>query len=182
PIDDPEQLHGRGPHVGGLANSHQCHESAIGAASNADLLRIHVAGGLQELCRVDDVLQVASAEVLKVGLLEGDAVPGGAAKIGRDDDIAAAGQRLRRAIKRIQRLTGGTSVRDHHTRVASVALQVEWYPQECTDHLAVEALVVHKLRGRHTLRVEAGDGGKCQLSRLIAYHVIHPEVGRLAGT
>ena len=89
PVDDAEEFDARRPHVGSSADRHQRHESAVGAAGDPDLFRIYVAGGFEELSRIDLILQISATQVLIVGLLELDAVSGGTAYVGCDAHIAS---------------------------------------------------------------------------------------------
>ena len=160
PVQDSVLVDCSGPDVRRFADGHQGHEAAVGAAPDADLLRVDEAGRFEEVDACNLVLQVRAAEVFVVGLLELHAVAGRSAHVGRDDDEAARGEEHGAAVEVVQRLAGGPAVRHDDGRCSSVALKVERYPDEGRDEAAIEALIGDELR--------SGQSGRRKCRALVA--------------
>src|SRR5208283_3927133 len=174
---DAELLDGGGPQIRPFADGHQGHESAIGAAGDADFLRVHIACGHHEVRARHFVLQVAAAQVLDVGVLEVHSVAGGAADVGGDHQVAAGNQGDHAAAERIERLARGTAMRQHDAGTGGVALEVVGHPEEGADHSSVKALVMHQVRRGNLGGLQTADGGKAELAGALRPNVIYPEIG-----
>ena len=79
----------RSPDVGRLADSNQRHKAAVRTAVDADLFGIDETRGFQEINSGDFIFEVAAAQVLKVSLLEVEAIARGATRVGSDADVSA---------------------------------------------------------------------------------------------
>ena len=116
PVDDAVHLDRRGPDVRRLADRHQRHESAVRASGDADFLCVDIAGVQQEFRGVHLILQIAAAEVLVIGFLEGHTVARRSAHVGRDADVSTRGQRRRHGVEIVDRLAGRSTVRQYYRR------------------------------------------------------------------
>src|SRR6476661_3166378 len=65
-----------------------------------------------------------------------------------------------------------------HGRVSPVPLEIERQPEDCSDDLSIEGLVVHELRWRDRLWREARYSHVGNLLRLLSGNVVHPQVTR----
>src|SRR6266851_618784 len=160
PINDAVELDGSGPHIGRFADAHESHETAIGAASNADFFRIDVAGSFEKFCREHFILKIAAAEILEVGFLKIDAVAGGAADIGFNADIPAGDECGYAWAPIVGRLSSGAAVRQNQRRIGLIAFEVEGNPKQRADGFSVERFVADDVRRGARRGTQAGDGGK----------------------
>ena len=90
PVDDPELLNSGSPNIGSFAESHEGHVSTVRAAGDANLLSVDEIGVDEKMCGIDLILKIASAKILVIRFLEGDAVAGGPSNIRSDADVATA--------------------------------------------------------------------------------------------
>ena len=154
-------------------------KATVGAASDTDFLRIHVAGRFQKLRAIDFVLQVTAAQILRVRELKFHPIPGRTTRIWRYADVPARHERHHRAVERVLCLACGTAVRKDDRGIRPVALEIEGYPGESADYFAVEGFVVNQYRRRDFRCGEACDCGEAQLARLLRGDVVYPKVSRL---
>ncbi len=61
--------------------------------------------------------------------------------------------------------------------VGAIAVQIVGHPDDRADDFTVKAPVVHKLRRRNPIRIEAGECGIRELPGRIASDVIDPQIG-----
>src|SRR2546430_1114411 len=87
PVDDAEEFDARRPHLWTPSQCHQRHKSAVRAARDSDLFRIHIAGSFQEFSRENFILEVAAAQVFVVGFLKFDSISRRPTNVRSDADI-----------------------------------------------------------------------------------------------
>ena len=143
PVSDAKKFDCRRPHVGRSTDGDHSHVSAIGAAGNADLRRIDIAGGGKEMRGVDFILQIAAAEIFVIRPLKFHSVAGRAANIGRNANVAARRESGSGLVETVYRLPRGTAVRKQDPGVGSFTFEIERHPEKRADRLSVKCLVVH---------------------------------------